>query len=156
MNAEELEQADIVNRQKLDLFIHEKWTIMRDQATALVQESQTYAVMLNHTTAALDRLAGSTGNSAELLRVMREEHKALITSLKELRGQIQLTRAASRTAGALPCPQVDIILANRDKEAQQLLELIGRQDRELALMAGEKIEPMMHFAEAIVTPRGGQ
>jgi hypothetical protein len=48
----------------------------------------------------------------------------------------------------------DVIEIHRKMNAE-LLERIRLQERELALMMGEKIEPEVHFAEAVLLPAGG-
>jgi len=48
----------------------------------------------------------------------------------------------------------DVIAVHRKMNAE-LLERIRLQDRELALISGEKIEPETHFGEAILLPVGG-
>jgi hypothetical protein len=48
----------------------------------------------------------------------------------------------------------DVIDVHRKMNAA-LLERIRLHERELALMAGEKIEPEVHFGEAVLLPTGG-
>jgi len=47
------------------------------------------------------------------------------------------------------------LLRIRLEQNDALKELLRKQRRALALMAGEKIEPEMHFGEAIITGQGG-
>jgi hypothetical protein len=47
----------------------------------------------------------------------------------------------------------DVIEVHRKMNAE-LLERIRLQERELAFMMGEKIEPEVHFGEAILLPAG--
>lgn len=48
----------------------------------------------------------------------------------------------------------DVIKIQRKMNAE-LLERIRLQERELAFILGEKIEPEVHFGEAILLPAGG-
>ncbi len=41
------------------------------------------------------------------------------------------------------------------QEIKELMELLTRQKRELDYFAGEKIEPMVHFAEAVLVGKFG-
>ena len=50
--------------------------------------------------------------------------------------------------------EVDAIEVHRKMNAE-LLERIRLHERELALMAGEKIESEVHFGEAVLLPAGG-
>jgi len=48
----------------------------------------------------------------------------------------------------------DVVYIQRKMNAE-LSERIRLQERELAYIMGEKIEPEMHFGEAILLPAGG-
>lgn len=140
------EKMDI-NVDKLDQFAREKCNVLIDHAKALIERSDIAQIASQHRINVLTAQAGAS-DRVEYLQTMRDAHKEMLVVLQARRDEL------ARIASGPLTQSVRFIIENRDDEARILIDAIKRQDRELALMAGEKIEPVMHFAEAVVVGEG--
>jgi hypothetical protein len=82
--------------------------------------------------------------SDELYEIMRRANKAVRGEFHE-DGVGRFIRIMS---------DLDILTIRR-RENAELMAALEQQKRELDLMAGEQVQPKMHFAEAVVTGAGG-
>lgn len=136
----------MIDRSKLQLFGREKRDMVVRAAQALVDQSEiTRTLSMYFNTAAV-------GDDQEALTQARAEHQQLSEILE--RHHKQLKQALDyATANQLPAAM--FVLENRIGEIEQLQYAIENQDRELKLMAGEPIEPKVHFASATLVGRFG-
>ena len=125
--AEEAPGPINVDRPKLEAFAQERERVMRAHA----EEIMAHSITAQFLRAAADGCAGAIDEQA--LAIRREENRRLTLELTWQKEE--LARQAA-------------MLAVRMREADVLLETLGRQKRELDLMAGLKIEPVVHYAEA--------
>lgn len=142
------------DRQKADYFSQERERIMQDHAVEAAKASEAGRLMREYNQAANATLAIGRGTDEDDAAFEHRRAQADAAALDLRRRENDDMRRLL---------EAQLIFIEEDLRALDIkrrgikagIEALGRQKRELDHMAGIPIEPMTHFAEVVLTGRGG-